>query len=252
MRSRSRALFAITASAALGLAFAAPAGAARVHFSRTGRTRAAAVSETPRLTVVYQNLRLVNGDTATVYSNGLAEVRNADRSQVDYRNIPPASTAPAGVRATEPVRQVTPAPQRLQRGRAGTGAPSFGKIPDFTTDAALNRTLAGLGTDRMAAVFPGAAVAALRPEPGGLDLARAYVVHVTAAAMPAALAALTASGAVAYASPDWTVSTTATSPIPVPSATRRAADAASRRLAAPPARRAGGSPPPPPSHFALP
>src|ERR1700690_3478231 len=102
MRSRSRALFAITASAALGLAFAAPAGAARVHFSRTGRTRAAAVSETPRLTVVYQNLRLVNGDTATVYSNGLAEVRNADRSQVDYRNIPPASTGPAGTAAALP------------------------------------------------------------------------------------------------------------------------------------------------------
>jgi hypothetical protein len=238
------------------------------------------------MTVVYRNLALVNGDTATVYSNGLAEVRNRTRSQVEYRTIPPAGAGIAGTaaalpgkaqlsfelakgpaqpyvagtlevvlstaRATAPARAVSAATlQRLRRATPRPGALPAGPVPAYTTDAALNRVLAGLGTDSMSAVFPGPTAAALRPQPGRLNVARAYIVHVTSATMPGAVAALSASPAVAYASPDWTVATTATTPIPVPAATRRAADALASRLAARPAPRGSASLPPLPANFAL-
>src|SRR5487761_137837 len=261
LRPRLTATAALCVAAALGLtAFAAPAGAAarRGPAGTTAAHRAvrhgavrhgAAKHGATRMTVVYRNLALINGDTATVYSNGLAEVRNRTRSQVEYRTIAPTGAAAAGTaaalpgkaqlafelakgpaqpyaagtlevvlsaaaRATEPARVVPAATlQRLRRSAPRPGALPAGPVPAYTTDAALNRVLAGLGTDSMSAVFPARAVQALRPQPGHLDLARAYVVHVTSATMPGAVAALSGSPAVAYASPDWTVSTTATSPI---------------------------------------
>src|ERR1700677_380989 len=73
-RGAKRAL-SLTAATALALAtMAAPAGAA----TRRGTKPASAT----KLSVVYQNLSLLNGDTATVYSNGLAEIWNQTRSQV--------------------------------------------------------------------------------------------------------------------------------------------------------------------------
>jgi hypothetical protein len=285
MRLRPRAL-ALVSATALGLtAFAGQAGAAA---ARTGAVATTAAHGAARLSVVYRNLALVNGDTATVYSSGLAEIWNAAHSQVEYRTIPPTGGGAAGtaaalpgkaqlsfdlvkaqaqpyvagelevvlsasVSATESSRLVPAATlQRLRRDTARPGALPAGPVPAYTNDSAFNRVLAGLGTDSMSAVFPRSAVRALKPQPGSLDLAKAYVVHVTSATMPAALSALSASGAVAYAAPDWTVSSTATSPIPVPAATRRAADSLARKLAARPTTRdSNSSLPPLPGNFAL-
>ena len=252
--TRALSLTATTALAlSLGLALAtlaAPAGAA----SRPASHAAA------RLSVIYRNLALVNGDTATVFSNGLAEVWNRDKSQVEYRTIPPTGGAEAGTAAALPSKaQLTfdlvkapaqayvpgelevvlgPAVQATESSRlVSAAALRPGDVPAYTNDAAFNKVLASLGVDSMTSLFPATAVRALKPEPGQLNLAQAYVLHMTRGTMPSALAALSSSGGVAYAAPDWTVSTTSTSPVPVPAATVRAADANARAMARHPASR---------------
>src|SRR5487761_1827750 len=119
LRPRLTATAALCVAAALGLtAFAAPAGAAarRGPAGTTAAHRAvrhgavrhgAAKHGATRMTVLYRNLALINGDTATVYSNGLAEVRNRTRSQVEYRPIEP--TGAAGGRGGAPIAARPPA-----------------------------------------------------------------------------------------------------------------------------------------------
>jgi hypothetical protein len=265
-RGAARAL-SLTAATALAVSLmTAPAWAA------AGGAKARAAS---RLTVVYQDLALLNGDTATVYSNGLAEVWNPSHSQVEYRNIPPTAGGEAGTAAALPGRAqilfdllkapaqpylpgqlevvLSPDVRATEASRVVPAAAlRSGSVPAYTGSAAFNRVLARLGVDRLSAVFGGSALRGLRPEPGQLDLAQAYVMHLTAATMPAALSALSASGGVAYAAPDWTVATMATNPIPVPAASVRAADAVARELARHPARRYGSSGRPAlPSNYAL-
>jgi hypothetical protein len=311
---RSLALLTAGVLGAGGIA-AGPAGAAtqarppEAKAGPPGRAGAAAgkAHGASHLRVIYRNLHLLNGDTATVYSNGLSEVWNATHSKVQYRTVPPDGQGQAGTAAALPGRArlsfdllkapaqpyvagqlemvlsptVSAGPSitvpaatlaRLRRqtapvrpGRhpaapatperhptAGPGTLPSGAVPAYTSNAAFNRVLAGLGVDRMTAVFPRAAVRSLRTQPGGLDLAKAYVVRMTSATMPHALAALSGSGAVAYAAPDWTVTTTATSPLPVPPATLRAAATVARQLSrAPAARRSGPSLPALPSNFTL-
>jgi hypothetical protein len=237
-------------------------------------TRPAAHAAT-KLSVVYRGLALVNGDTATVYSNGLAEVWNAGRSQVEYRTIPPTGGAEAGTAAALPSKgqvefDLAKAPAQayvpgelevvLSSAVHATSASRLvsaaalrsGTVPAYTDDAGFNRVLAKLGVDSMSTLFPANSVRTLRPEPGQLDLAQAYVLHLTSATMPSALSALSASGGVAYAAPDWVVTTTATNPIPVPAAKVRASDATARELARHPAPRYGGAGLPAlPSNYAL-
>jgi hypothetical protein len=252
---RSKLAAAVAAIAAIGLTAAAPATAASAASAHRTQHRAG-------LTVVYRNLALLNGETATVYSNGLAEVWNADRSQVEYRTIPPTGAGEAGTATALPGQAqlrfdlIKAPPQAYLPGTLEvvlsptvTAAPRRQAAGGYTTDAAVNRVLTRIGADSMSPVFPAGAVRALKPQAGRLDLARAYVVHFTAATMPGALAALAASGGVAYAAPDWTVSTTVTNPVPIPARTQRAADALARRLAT--ARHNGTNLPPLPSNFAL-
>jgi hypothetical protein len=235
---------------------AAPAGAA----TRSGTKPDSAT----KLSVVYQNLSLLNGDTATVYSNGLAEIWNQTRSQVQYRTIAPTGGAEAGTAAAlpgkaqllfdlvkAPAQAYVPGELEVVLGSAVRATSASrqvsaatlrsGAVPDYTTDATFNRVLAKLGVDRMSSLFPASRIAALRPEPGQLNLAQAYVMNLTSATMPSALAALTASGGVAYAAPDWVVTTTNTNPIPVSAQATAAADAAARTLASHPARRSSDS-----------
>lgn len=267
-RSAPLAVAAAAALAVTGVA-AAPAGAAAVH-----RATGHAAKPAARLSVVYRNLPLLNGETATVYSNGLAEVWNRTRSQTEYRTVPPTGAGEAGTAAAlpskaqlrfdlikAPAQAYVPGELEMVLGggvnataasrTVGAATLRSGAVPAWTTDAAFNRVLARLGTDQLTAVFPARAVRALKPQPGGLDLAKAYVVHVTAATMPRAVAALTGSAAVAYAAPDWTVSTTDTTPIPVPVKSVKAADALARQLDAHPARRTSSALPPLPSNYAL-
>lgn len=174
-------------------------------------------------TVVYRNLRLVGGDTATVWSNGLAEIVRPDQGQVEYRMVPAApfgglpaapqvafdlAKAPAVPFAHDEVEVVLAPTVSANGPHQATAAAA-----NYTTDAGLNQQLAGLGVTSMNQVFGGLPAA----NDGAVDLSRVYTVHVTNASMPAALAALSASPAVAYAEPDWITSTLHTTPMPIPS-----------------------------------
>ena len=289
MRRGRRSLELLTAGvlAAAGLSTGAASAATRAATAAPG-TAVSGTHRAAHLTKVYRNLHLLNGDTATVYSNGLAEVWNRTHSRAEYRMIPPDGTGQPGTAAALPGRSqlsfdllrapaqpyvagqlevvlaagvsataatvTVPAATlaRLRQHIARPGALPSGPVPEYTGDDAFNRVLAGLGVDRMAAVFPRHAVASLRTRPGGLNLAQAYVVHMTSATMTHAVAALSSSGAVAYAAPDWTVATTSTSPLPVPVATQRAATRLAHRLTtAPASRRPDAALPPLPTNFAL-
>jgi hypothetical protein len=277
------------APAAAGLAPGAAGGAAartqpaRTQPARTVPARAqdtgsAAAAPAAKPAVAYQNLALPTGQTATVYTNGIAEVFSDGHRSAQYRMLPPAGPGEPGTSASLPGRgeliwelsQAPPSPfvpgtleVVLAHGVRATSAERTvpagraGQVPPYTTSSPLNRLLAGLGTDRVAAVFRGAqARAAGRlPTSGGLDLAQALVVHVTGASVPTAVTALLASPAVAYAAPDWTVAPTHTQPAPVPPAARAAAATLARKLAghdsalSQPPR--GSALPPLPSNFAL-
>jgi hypothetical protein len=263
-RARAARLVAVTSlSAATVLTLSVPAGAA-THGG--ARDNGAGARHGAKPTVVYRDLKLVNGDTATVYSSGLAEIFNPARTKVEYRNVTPTGNAAAGTAAALPSKgqlifDLGKAPAQdsvpgeyemvLAGGVSATeqsrlvpqSALARHEVPDYTTSATLNRLLASLGVDQLSAVFPASAVRGLGQQPGQLDLAKAYVVHVTGSAEPSALDALTGSASVAYAAPDWTVSTTATNPVTVTAATQAAARASAQRMARQPVRPSSGPTP---------
>jgi hypothetical protein len=206
-------------------------------------------------TIAYRNLRLPTGQTATVFSNGIAEVFGADHRSAQYRMVPSGASSTAALPSRgQLIWDLSKAPATpfvpgtlevvLARGVSATAERAVpaaarrhamghatGHVPPYTTSAALNRVLAGLGADSMSAVFRGPA-RAVPGGPAGLDLRQAFAVHVTGASVPAAVSALLASPAVAYAAPDWTVSAMHTQPATLPAATRKAAAALARKLAA--------------------
>jgi hypothetical protein len=196
-------------------------------------------------TVVYRDMRLVDGDTATVFSNGLAEVFRPGQAAIEYRMVPldpsgsansagvlPAAPrlafdlakAPAVPYAPDQVEVVlapdvhaTSARRELPATALAPGAPT----PDYTTDATFNKQLAGMGVTGMNQVFSD-----ITPSNDtAVDLSRVYTVQLTNTSLPAALAALTAAPSVSYAEPDWITSTLNTTPIPVPANTVRQATA---------------------------
>lgn len=190
-------------------------------------------------TVVYRNLPLLDGDTATVFSNGLAEVVRPGQASVEYRMVPlvpstsDGSTDAAGVLPSKPQLafdltkapavpyahdqvevvlapnvSATSAQRDLSDDAVAPGAPT----PDYTSDTTFNRQLAGMGVTSMDQVFSDMTAS----NDTGVDLSRVYTMHVTNASMPAALAALTASPSVAYAEPDWITSPLNTTPLSLP------------------------------------
>jgi hypothetical protein len=238
--------------------------------------------------IVYRNLALPDGNTATVYSDGLAVITNRRKGTIEYQTVPPVGGMPgtaaalpakpqlawelakgrpspylpgdlevvlaAPAAATAPSRVVPKAALARLRATSHPGGLPAGPVPAYTTNVHLNRMLAGLGVAEMTQVFRGASRTGLGPAPsGGLDLTRAYVVHVTNASMPIALAALRSSPAVAYAAPDWTVAPMDTTATPLPASTRRAAGALAARLRhrAATARKPGTGLAPLPTNFAL-
>ncbi|HEY1917281.1 MAG TPA: hypothetical protein VGH27_17085 [Streptosporangiaceae bacterium] len=267
---RAARLFAVgSLSAATVLTLSVPAGAATPASASGGSAQ-----RTAKPTVVYRDLKLVNGDTATVYSSGLAEIFNPARTKVEYRNVTPTGDAATGTAASLPSKpqlifDLVKAPAQAyvpgeyemvlantvsatqQTRLVPRAALARHEVADYTTNSTFNRLLASLGVDQMSAVFPAAAAQKLKPQAGQLNLAKAYVLHVTSSAEPAALDALTGSASVAYAAPDWTVSTTATNPVTVPAATVAAAKASAQRMAAQPAKRTDAALPALPANYAL-
>jgi hypothetical protein len=183
-RTRRRLLAgAVGAATTLGvIAGVSPAAiGAEAHTART-----ATVHAKPAL--VYRNLALPDGDTATVYSDGLAMIANRRQRTAEYQMLPPAGgmrgTASALPAKPELVWELTKgrprpfvpgdlemvlAPQAsatvpsrvvpkaaLARLRAATSRPGgqpTGPVPAYTTNGPLNRVLAGLGVASMVQVF---------------------------------------------------------------------------------------------------
>ncbi|HEX4702654.1 MAG TPA: hypothetical protein VH352_11045, partial [Pseudonocardiaceae bacterium] len=177
-------------------------------------------------TVVYRNLRLVDGDTATVFSNGLAEVFRPGQAAVEYRMVPlvpsgtdnaaTASVLPAAPQVAFDLAKAPAVPfvhDQVQVVLAPDVRATSAQTPDYTTNTTFNKQLADMGVTSMNQVFGGMTAS----NDTAVDLSRVYTMHVTD--MPAALAALSASPEVSYAEPDWITSTLNTTPIPMPANT---------------------------------
>ncbi|HEY2985276.1 MAG TPA: hypothetical protein VGJ38_14060, partial [Jatrophihabitantaceae bacterium] len=189
----------------------------------------------PRAAVAYQNLKLPDGH-ATVYSDGLAEVFR-DSGGTEFRWVPLTTSDGATSNALPAKGQVL---ADLARGPAAKfrqsevvviyrdGVTASPTTP-HTNQAKLNETLAGLGVDRAHQLFSdaadlGAQRATAERAVGHplLGFEHAFVLHLAAASVPAAVATLRASADVEYAAPNWTVTSTATPPTPVPAANAQA------------------------------
>jgi hypothetical protein len=191
---------------------------------------------TPRAAVAYQNLKLPDGH-ATVYSDGLAEVFRDSGGGTEFRRVP-LSTSDGATSSALPAKGQLIAD--LARGPAAkyrqgevvviyrdgvTAAPTT----PHTNKAQLNATLAGLGVDRARQLFSDAADLGTQRATAEravghplLGFEHALVLHLAAASVPAAVATLRSSADVAYAAPNWTVTSTATPPTPVPAAKAQA------------------------------
>lgn len=99
--------------------------------------------------------------------------------------------------------------------RKAKGRLSTVQTPQYTNDSAVNHVLAGIGTDRgerLFRKFDRSTLSSMRSSAQSqigrplLNIAGAYVYHVTGASVRDAVAALTKLPSVAYASPDWHVS----------------------------------------------
>ncbi len=220
----------------------------------------AAASAKPK--VVYQGLKLTGGLTATVFSNGIAEVFSANHRSVEYRTVPPSPGAEAGTAAALPAKsqlawdlsQAPPTPYlrdevqvvlarsvtapsamtvsaptlgKLRAEATRPGALATGSVPAYTSNQTLNRLLAGLGVAKMSRIFAHAP-----SQSHGMDLSDAFLMRVSAASVPAAVTALLRSPQVAYAEPDWTVAPMHTTAVSIPTATSHAAASMAKQLAA--------------------
>jgi hypothetical protein len=204
---------------------------------------------TPLTSLAYSHLALPGNQWAAVYSDGLAEVHRGGATKVVRL---PSSGSDATI-GTLPDKSsivldllhsggTTFAPQQVvvvyQAGvTATTGRTTH------TNVATLNKTLSGLGIDRASKLFAGMAQSrldSLRTTAERslghtlLDFGHAYVLHVTRSSVATAVARLRSSPDVAYAAPNWTVTTANTPAVPVQSA----AVAAARPSAGAPALRA--------------
>jgi hypothetical protein len=190
----------------------------------------------PRAAVVYQNLKLPHGH-ATVYSDGLAEVFRDSGGGSEFRWVPLSTSDGATGNALPAKGQLV---ADLARGPAAKyrqgevvvvyrdGVTASPTTP-HTNQPKLNSTLAGLGVDRARQLFAdatdlGAQRATAEQAVGHplLGFEHAFVLHLAAASVPAAVATLRSDADVAYAAPNWTVTSTATPPTPVPAAKAQA------------------------------
>lgn len=194
-------LAALLAWAALTVAPVAAASAATAgNSARLVRSGQSAAAQPPsaqaKPTIVYRDLALPGGESATVYSNGLAEIYTAGHSSVEYRMLPvgqvpsqylPGSVLPpkgeliaelskaapapyargavevvlnSGVTATAPARTV-PASVLTRMRQARTASALAAAAPKYTTSGALNTVLGRLGVSGMSRLFSAASPTAL-------------------------------------------------------------------------------------------
>src|SRR5579864_9315255 len=179
---------------------------------------------------------LPTGQRATVYDNGMAEVRSPSSSSPAYRSLPftlrgqdvdpshliaALMTPPAapfkpdeiivvfrpGTTAAEDVVDVPMATLHSLLDRRGW-------IPRYTNDMATNAAFAALGVDRSERLFRAVSRSALSSAHAAaesalgrplLDISNAYLLHVSGSPVRSAVSALLRLPSIAYASPDWRV-----------------------------------------------
>ncbi|HZC69891.1 MAG TPA: S8 family serine peptidase [Jatrophihabitans sp.] len=218
-------------------------------------TAAAAPTGGARPTVAYAHLALPGGQWARVFSDGLAEVYTRDESQVKMVQLPlldpDGATSPLGNGARQlPGRgaviadllrsgqQAYVAHQVVVVYRSGATAPSARIVNQLGVDH-TRRVFTGTGRTRLAAMRTAAQAALGR---NLLDFPDAQVLHVTGASVPDAVNRLRASPDVAYAAPNWRVTTSDTPPTPVSAAALRAATRTQQSAARSAALSASGLP----------
>lgn len=111
----------------------------------------------------------------------------------------------------------------LRAMREGVAHHALGAVPSYTNDFTLNRLLGSIGVDRSEHLFRHFNQSALEALNSNtmrfgqrrLNFANAYLLHVSAASVPQAVALLGKYPAVAYVSPNWTVAPMHAAPIPL-------------------------------------
>lgn len=214
--------------------------------------RGAAASARP--TVVYPHLTLPDGQWARVFSDGLGEIH--DRSRVKMVQLPlldpDGATSPLGAGVRQLPAEGDLIMDLLHSGQQPYAAQQVIVVYRNGATTASDRILARLGVDRQRPVFTGASrtrLAGMRATAENalgrslLDVPDAYVLHLTGSSVPAAVDRLRASADVAYAAPNWTVSTSHTPVEPVPSGdVHAAASAAAAATPASPSTATSGVP----------
>lgn len=243
---------------------------------------------------VMYHFKLPEGKSAAVFSNGVAQIYSKDRKSVQTRvlmgtsNVDPDAVRGNGLDKnhvlTELLRDsaqpfadnrvivvfrdgvgastdlTSVSKSSLVAMRQAKGRLSFAQVPQYTNDAAVNTTLATIGTDRSERLFskvPRSTLSAMRSNAQArighplLNISSAYLLHITGAPVRKAVTELLKLPSVAYASPDWRVEPMNSGAIPL-----RADVVASARLARPALRsamRVPGGPPPAsvPSNYAV-
>jgi hypothetical protein len=198
------------------------------------------------------SLDLPGGQTAKVFSNGVAAVFSKDQSKVEFRAFPVTpqydevtgqTGLPDKARLIADLAAGAKAPFAESRvivvlasGVTGTSDVVSGRAAAFTNDPSTNATLADLGVDRSERLFrnldqnslatmrAGAEADLARPL---LDFSNAFRLHLaTGASVRQAVNALRRSPAVVYASPDFRVAGMQAISIPIPAGATGAASAA--------------------------
>jgi len=236
MGPRSRHARFVTVSLAFGVLLVGQAMPAAAR----GATSPAA-STAPRIAYT---LNLPAGQTATVFANGVAAVFSKDRKKVEFRTYPvtprhdeiASSTGlPDKAHLIADLAAGAAAPYADARvlvvfgsGVTASSDVVSGRGAAFTNDPTTNAIMASLGVDRSERLFRNFSRDTLAQMRGNaqaalgtplVDFSNAYRLHLTGASVRQAVSALLQSPAVVYASPDFRVASTESSPIPIPAGT---------------------------------
>src|SRR6266404_5298974 len=254
---RSRHALRITISLAAGLLL-------------VGQTRPDAAADAgSRAPTIAYSLDLPGGQTAKVFSNGVAAVFSKDRRKVEFRAYPvtPQYDEAAGRTGlpdkAELIADLAAGAKELYAngrvlvvfasGVTGTSDVVSGRGAAFTNDSTTNDSLAGLGVDRserLFRTFNRESLAVMHADAQAalgtplVNFSNAYRLHLTGASVREAVTALLQSPAVVYASPDFRVSSSQAISIPIPAGTVQPFTASAGKR--PPPSAAGV-----PSNFAL-
>lgn len=163
-----------------------------------------------------EHLKLRDGRAVDVYANGVAAVWSTDRSKIVYRHLIPE---PRERNVLEPGMELPPVSSVLTQLEHGAPTTSYAAGEAVVAlrrgaridDLAVSRALKNIGADRSQQLFTQIDPQLLPPTVGSV-----YRVHFVGASVRDALVRLSQLPTVAYASPNWFVSTMRAASLPIP------------------------------------